>query len=376
MKRVIAILIALILVLSACGAPAAEVTPTPKATAVVAKSTVEPTQTITPTPTDAPSREPMYIDGKTVISWPQEGAYELRLDSIGLTITVPQEAAARTIITKGYNYNGIESYMTFYFIREGGYYARMFNVEAVPRSTYFSSYQGAFTSPTIFAVSEDCIYLMTVGEADISPTDHEIELFHELWDAMRNAVYNARIDAPSVLPELDTAALTAKAGELAAKGNVGITRAEAAQLAYDILTAENKDEAYPLRYADVDANSEYAHAVAYLDSYGMLTRFSRDGEDMDGELFRPDEPITRAEFAMLLHRLSFQPSPVWFGDIIETLSTEYWGYFYMNYAWKCGWLALDESGSIRPDEPVTASEAAQAMSVVAQIGYPTPGVDF
>ena len=79
---------------------------------------------------------------------------------------------------------------------------------------------------------------------------------------------------------------------------------------------------------------------------------------------------------MLLHRLSFQPSPVWFGDIIETLSTEYWGYFYMNYAWKCGWLALDESGSIRPDEPVTASEAAQAMSVVAQIGYPTPGVDF
>ncbi len=158
MKRIIAIALVLMLTLASCGAPVADATPSPEATAAVAKPTVEPTQTLTPTPTDAPSREPVYIDGKTVISWPQEGAYELRLDSIGLTITVPQEAAARTIITKGYNYNGIESYMTFYFIREGGYYARMFNVEAVPRSTYFSSYQGAFTSPTIFAVSEE-VYL-------------------------------------------------------------------------------------------------------------------------------------------------------------------------------------------------------------------------
>ncbi len=49
---------------------------------------------------------------------------------------------------------------------------------------------------------------------------------------------------------------------------------------------------------------------------------------------------------------------------------------YMNYAWKCGWLEVDDSGDIRPDEPITAAEAAQALSVVAEIGYPTPGVDF
>ena len=61
---------------------------------------------------------------------------------------------------------------------------------------------------------------------------------------MKDALYNARLDAPSVLPELDAAALPAKAGELAAKGDAAITRAGAAQLVFDLLTAENKNEAY------------------------------------------------------------------------------------------------------------------------------------
>ena len=363
MKRIIPLLL-IVLILSACGAPVAEITPALEVTAAAEKLTVEPTPTLTD------GRKPEYISGTKVIAWPQESAYELRLDGIGLTITIPQEAAAKTIIAKGYDYKDIESYLSFFFVREGGYYANMFNVEAVPRSIFFSSHQGRLASPTIFAVSEDDIYLIISGDMEILLTDPEIELYFDVRYAVRDAVYNARMDAPSVLPELDTSALSAKAGELAAKGDAAITRAEAVQTAYDILTAENKDEEYPLNYADVNANSKYAHAIAYLDSYGLLTRFSRDGEELDGELFRPEEPITRAEFVMLLHRLSFQPSPVWFGDILETLSTEYWGYFYMNYAWKCGWLGLDAAGSIRPDEPITAAEAAHALSIVVVNGFP------
>ena len=364
MKRIIPLLLAM-LILSACGASAVEITPTPEVTAAVEKPTVE------PTPTLADDREPQYIEnGKEVIAWPQESAYELRLDSIGMTINVPQEATAKTTITKGYDYYDVNSFVTFYFVREGGYYASMFNVEAQPRSLFFSSHQGRNTIPTIFAVSEDWIYLIPMGEAEILETDPEIELFNDVRSTMRDAVHNARIDAPSVLPELDMAALSAKAGELAAIGDATITRAEAAQMAFDLLTAENKGKEYLLNYTDVDANSEYAHAIAYLDSYGLLTRFSRDGEDLDGEFFRPDEPITRAEFAMLLHRLSFQPSPMWLGDILETLSTEHWGYRYMDYAWKSGWLALDECGDIRADEPITAAEAAHALSIAAVNGFP------
>ena len=364
MKRIIPLLLAM-LILSACGASAVEITPTPEVAAAVEKPMVE------PTPTPADDRKPQYIEnGKEVIAWPQESAYKLRLDSIGMTINVPQEAAAKTTITKGYDYYDVDSFVTFYFVREGGYYAGMFSVEAQPRSLFFSSHQGRNTIPTIFAVSEDWIYLIPMGEAEILETDPEIELFNDVRSTMRDAVHNARIDAPSVLPEPDTAALSAKAGELATIGDATITRAEAAQMAFDLLTAENKDKEYPLNYTDVDANSEYAHAVAYLDSYGLLTRFSRDGEDLDGEFFRPDEPITRAEFTMFLHRLSFQPSPMWLGDKLETLSTEHWGYRYMDYAWKSGWLALDESGDIRPDEPITAAEAAHALSLAAVNGFP------
>ena len=367
MKRVIPLLLAL-LILTACGAPAAE--PSPSAAPVE-----------TPQTTQTPGREPEYIDGAAVIAWPEESAYELRIDDIGMAMTIPAEAAAKTIVTQEPDPSDLcGTDMAFYFIREGGYYALLFLVHAEPRYNFFNSangYQGEHTTKTIFAVSEDLVYLMIQpSDSDIMPDDPEIELYRENWTALSEAVYDAQLDDPSSLPELDTAALSSKAGELAAKGDATMTRAEAAQLAFDLLTAENKDEEYPLEYTDVAADSEYAHAIAYLDSYGLLTRYSRDGENLDGDKFRPNEAITRAEFTMLLHRLSFQPSALWFGDILETLPSEYWGYFYMNYAWKCGWLELDESGSIRPDEPITAAEAAQALSVVAEIGYPTPGVDY
>lgn len=89
---------------------------------------------------------------------------------------------------------------------------------------------------------------------------------------------------------------------------------------------------------------------------------------MDGEQFRPDEPITRAEFVMLLHRLSFQSSPVCFGETLESLPVDYWGFNYVNYAWRCGWLELDANGDIHADEPITAAEAAHALSAVAEHG--------
>ena len=57
------------------------------------------------------------------------------------------------------------------------------------------------------------------------------------------------VDEPSSVPKLDAAALPDKAGKIAAKGDVTITHAEAAQLAFDLLSAENRDATYPLRLA-------------------------------------------------------------------------------------------------------------------------------
>ncbi len=212
-----------------------------------------------------------------------------------------------------------------------------------------------------------------MGGSEIGPKDPLFDDYLETEGVVRDAISSITVLDPSSVPELNTAALPVKAGELAAKGDVTMTRAEAAQLAFDLLAADNKDEAYPLDYADVSTSSEYAHAIAYLDSYGLLTRYSREGEDLDGNLFRPNEPITRAEFAMLLHRLSFKTFPHAYAAGLENIEYEYWASPYVNYAWHCGWLGLDENGDIRPDEPITTTEAVQALFVVAEIGYPTPG---
>ena len=102
-----------------------------------------------------------------------------------------------------------------------------------PEANSSAQHEGGFESPTIFAVSEDNIYLMIIGDIEILLTDPEIELYFDVRYSMKDALYNARLDAPSVLPELDAAALPAKAGELAAKGDAAITRAGAAQLVFD-----------------------------------------------------------------------------------------------------------------------------------------------
>ena len=65
--------------------------------------------------------------------------------------------------------------------------------------------------------------------------------------------------------------MSSAADELAARGDPALTRAEAAQLAFGLRSAENKAEAYPLDYTDVEPGSDAAQAIAYLASYGLLT---------------------------------------------------------------------------------------------------------
>lgn len=154
-----------------------------------------------------------------------------------------------------------------------------------------------------------------------------------------------------------------------------MTREAAAQLAFDLLKAENKAQEYPLPYTDVTPGTEAAHAIAYLSSYGLLTRYARDGSELDGTKFRPDEAITRGEFAMLLHRLSFQPSPEFYYAVPADMDLEHWASSYVIYGWICGWLEADGS-DLRPDDPITCAEAAQALQCVADQGYPIPGVNF
>lgn len=386
MKRVLPLLLALLL-LTACGAPAAEPSPSAAPAATPLPSAV---LAVTPSPEQSP--EPTLYLPPSDYPWPEfvagtaEGGYTFQSDELGFSFTVPAEVSHKVAVSEGVEYWDPDgpSFTVYYVPENGRYPLTMFYVTVEsPRADYFCPenwYYGARTSTTIEAVSEHSAYIIQsqMGGSEIGPRDPLLDDYLETYDTVREAISDSiTVLDPSSAPELDTAALTGEADKLAAKGDATMTRAEAAQLAFDLLSAENKDEAYPLNYTDVTAGSEYAHAIAYLDSYGLLTRYSRGGEELDGDKFRPDEAITRAEFAMLLYRLSFNTHPQVYGDSLESIDYETsWYTLYVNYAWRCGWYELDANGDIRAEEPITAAEAAQALSVVAEIGYPTPGVDF
>ena len=380
MKRVLPLLLAL-LILTACGVPSAEPSPTPAAE-------VQPSPThpaAQSTPELSPHLPPSDYPWPEFAAGPAKGGYTFSSEQLGFSFTVPAEVSYKVAVSPGVDYWDPDGpSFTVYYVPEGiRYPITMFylTVES-PRADYFHPgnwYYGARTSTTIEAMSEHSAYITQsqMGGSEIEPKNPLFDDYLETSGIVGRAISDGIVvDEPSSVPKLDTAALSVKASELAAKGDVTITRAEAAQLAFDLLTAENKDVTYPLDYTDVDANSEYAHAIAYLDSYGLMTRYSRDGENLDGNLYRPNEPITRAEFAMLLHRLSFKTFPNVYGDSLDSIEFGTWYSPYVNYAWRCGWLELDDSGDIRFDEPITAAEAAHALSVVAEIGYPTPGEDF
>ena len=376
MKRIIPLALALLL-LAACGTPAAP----PSASPTEAEASSAPSATPSPEPSPEPS--PSSYPWPEFVAGPAEGGYTFSSEELGFSFTVPAEVSHKVAVREGVEYwdPGGPSF-TMYYVPEGiRYPITMFylTVES-PRADYFrpgSLYYGAMTATTIEAMSEHSAYITQVqmGGSEIEPKNPLFDDYLETEGVVRDAISSITVLDPSSVPELNTDAMPEEANKLAAKGDAAITRAEAAQLAFDLLSAENKDVTYPLDYTDVDANSEHAHAIAYLDSYGLMTRYSNDGEDLDGNLFRPNEHITRAEFAMLLHRLSFQTFPSVYGDSLD-INYDVWYSSYVSYAWRCGWLELDESGDIRFDEPITAAEATHALSVVADIGYPTPGVDF
>lgn len=318
------------------------------------------------------------------LAGPAEGGYEFRSEELGLTFTVPAEVSQKVAVASGVKYNDPDgTSITLYYVPENGRYpfTMFYMVAESPRGDFFrpdSWYYSTSTGHPIAAMSENSVYFTMgpLGGSEIGRDDPLWDDFIETSTAVSAAIRETIVvDDPSSIPELDTAAVSSAADELAARGDPALTRAEAAQLAFGLLSAENKAEAYPLDYTDVEPSGDAAQAIAYLASYGLLTRYSMDGEDLDGGLFRPDEDITRAEFVTLLHRLSLKPCPLAYGKMLENVGIDYWACSYVDYAWKCGWLELTD-GDIRADEPIICAEAAQALKCVAENGYPIPGVDF
>ena len=124
-----------------------------------------------------------------------------------------------------------------------------------------------------------------------------------------------------------------------------MTRAEVAQMFYALLL--DKDVEITTSFSDVPADAWYAKAVNTLSSLGML------GGYPDGT-YRPDAPITRAEFAAVA--LAFANEPAAAGCSYTDVSADSWYYTYVAQASTYGWIGGYPDNTFRPDNKITRAE--------------------
>lgn len=143
-----------------------------------------------------------------------------------------------------------------------------------------------------------------------------------------------------------------------------ITRAEVATIFYRLLQDEARENVWSRTnsYSDVTSGAWYNSAVSTLTNAGILTGYE------DGT-FRPNAPITRAEFATIAAR--FYHAPEVTGDAFPDISGS-WARVYINRAAALGLVIGYPDGTFRPNTEITRAEV---MKIINNVLFRTPDKD-
>lgn len=152
-------------------------------------------------------------------------------------------------------------------------------------------------------------------------------------------------------------------GNVRPDGN--ITRAEVATIFFRMLTDESRADCWAQTnsYSDVKSGAWYNNAVSTLSNAGIITGYE------DG-LFKPNAPITRAEFAAIAARFS----DVEYSEenSFSDVDSEYWAAKYIALAEHLGWINGYPDGTFKPGKEITRAEA---MKLVNEVLDRTPDKD-
>lgn len=129
--------------------------------------------------------------------------------------------------------------------------------------------------------------------------------------------------------------------------DANMTRAQVAQMFYNLLL--NKDVPSTASYNDVAPDAWCAEAVRVMSALGVVTGYA------DGS-FRPNEPITRAQFAVIAMRFTDVTAPM--GKPFSDVPATAWYYEEVMGAAGFGWLSGYSDGTFRPNNPITRAEVA------------------
>ncbi len=138
-----------------------------------------------------------------------------------------------------------------------------------------------------------------------------------------------------------------------------ITRAEVATIFFRLLTDSSREFYWTQKndYSDVNRGDWFNNAVSTLSNAGIITGYP------DGT-FRPNAPITRAEFAAIAARFSdvAYSGKNTFSDVPDT----HWAARFITLAEHLGWVAGYPDGTFRPDKAITRAEAMTLINRVLE----------
>ena len=138
--------------------------------------------------------------------------------------------------------------------------------------------------------------------------------------------------------------------------DASMTRAEAATVFYRLYDGEYPEFERRMSngtFEDVKTGDWFYKEVETLYNIGIV-----DG--MDEHKFSPDEPVTRAEFAVVEAR--FADLDYKDGNIFDDVPNGHWAYSYINAAANAGWIEGYPDGSFRPDEPISRAEVVRLVN--------------
>lgn len=138
--------------------------------------------------------------------------------------------------------------------------------------------------------------------------------------------------------------------------NGSLTRAEAAQMLYALMTeqAHKQYDRTSCSLRDVAAGRWYTSAVSTLANVGAISGYS------DGT-FRPNKEITRAEFVTILTGIYGEDTTkgMPFSDVGHS-----WCYDAVATAYANGWVSGYSDGTFRPNQTITRAEAVVILNSV------------
>lgn len=140
--------------------------------------------------------------------------------------------------------------------------------------------------------------------------------------------------------------------------NGQITRAEVATIFFRLLRDEVRDGAFTASnsYSDVAYGKWYNNPISTMSALGIITGYP------DGT-FKPNKPITRAEFAAIAARFDETQSgkSATFSDVIGHWAAKEIGIAYYN-----DWIKGYPDGTFKPDQNITRAEAMTLINRVLE----------